>query len=206
MSLERSSQLQERQQLNNNNKKVFTSGRISTTSSPSISAFANAENQPFALRYYAANGNENQENQPLSEPFEVTKNENKKNEPLLKPFVLTKNENQQFAERNFNNNNMKKNENQGDQSLPQPFSLKPNENQKQFSARNFNYEDINIMKNKNENQPLPQPFALKKNENQENQQFFGTPVLRKFAEVTEVCGSCSKTFKMDSNCPNSSRN
>ena len=26
------------------------------------------------------------------------------------------------------------------------------------------------------------------------------PVLRKFAEVTEVCGSSSKTFKMDSNC------
>merc|ERR1711878_231404 len=61
--------------------------------------------------------------------------------------------------------------NKENQSLPQPFSLKPNENQKQFSARNFNYEDINIMKNKNENQPLPQPFALKKNENQENQQF-----------------------------------
>ena len=35
---------------------------------------------------------------------------------------------------------------------------------------------------------------------------FGTPVLRKFAEVTEVCGSSSKTFKMDSNCPISSRN
>ena len=36
--------------------------------------------------------------------------------------------------------------------------------------------------------------------------YLDTTVLRKFAEVTEVCGSFSNTFEIDSNYPNSSRN